>query len=145
VEAAQEEAPFVQQCKGCDIKGHTKENYWKLHPKKRSKYFHKRKKKALIAMDVEERVDNTSDPKGKINCTNLQKEVALVSCSHKEEKAMTELFYIKIHMKQSKVDCLFDTSSQSNLIFSQLIEKLWMETQDHLHPYPLARLGNTIF
>jgi hypothetical protein len=46
-------------------------------------------------VDVEERVDNTSDLEGKINCTNLQKEVALVGCSHKEEKEMTELFALK--------------------------------------------------
>jgi hypothetical protein len=89
-------------------------------------------------MDVEERVDSTSDPEGKINCTNLQKEVALVGCNHKEEKAMTELFCIKYHMKQSKVDCLFDPGSQSNLIYAQLVEKLGLETQDHLHPYPMG-------
>jgi hypothetical protein len=43
-------------------------------------------KKALISVDDEERVDNTSDQEGKINCTNIQKEVPLVSCSHKEEE-----------------------------------------------------------
>jgi hypothetical protein len=82
-----------------------------LHHEKCPKYFQKRKKKALISVDVEERVDNTSDPEGKINCTNLKKEVALVGCSYKEDKTITELFYIKIHMKQSKVDCLFDLES----------------------------------
>jgi hypothetical protein len=61
-------------------------------------------------------VEITSDPEGNINCTNLQKEVALFGCNYKEEKVMTELLCIKIHMKQNKVDCLFDPSSQSNLI-----------------------------
>jgi hypothetical protein len=51
---------------------------------------------------------------------------------------MTKLFCIKIHMKQSKVNCLFDLSSQSNLISTQLVEKLGLETQDHPHPYPLG-------
>jgi hypothetical protein len=64
--------------------------------------------------------------------------VALVGCNHKEEKEMTELFYIKIHMKQSKVDCLFDPGSQSNLISAQLVEKFGLETQDHPHPYRLG-------
>jgi hypothetical protein len=138
VETTQEETPSIQQCKGCDRKGHTEENCWKLHPEKCPKYFQKKKKKALISVDVEEWVDNTSDLEGNINCTNIHKEVALVSCSHKEEKVMTELFCIKIHMKQSKVDCLFDPGSQSNLISTQLVEKLGLETQDHPHPYPLG-------
>jgi hypothetical protein len=71
VVATQEETPSIQQCKGCDRKGHMKENCWKLHPEKRPKKFSKKKKKALISMDVEERVDSTSDPEGKINCTNI--------------------------------------------------------------------------
>jgi hypothetical protein len=56
-------------------------------------------------------VDNTSDLEGNIKCTNIQKEVELVGCSHKEENAMTEFFCIKIHMKQNKVDFLFDLDS----------------------------------
>jgi hypothetical protein len=51
---------------------------------------------------------------------------------------MTELFCIKIHMKQNIVDCLFDLGSQSNLISAQLVEKLGLETQDHPQPYPLG-------
>ena len=50
---------------------------------------------------------------------------------------MTKLFCIKIHMKKSKVDCLFDLGSQSNLIFEKLVEKIRLESQDHPHPYPL--------
>jgi hypothetical protein len=64
--------------------------------------------------------------------------VALAGCNHKEEKDMIELFYNKIHMKQRKVDFLFDLGSQSNLISSQLVENLGLETQDHMHPYPLG-------
>jgi hypothetical protein len=51
---------------------------------------------------------------------------------------MSESFCIKIHMKQRKVDCLFDPSSQSKLISTQLVEKLGMETQYHPHPYSLG-------
>jgi hypothetical protein len=111
VAATQEETPSIQQCKGCDKKGHAEENCWKLHLEKRPKYFLKKKKKSLIPLDVEEWVDNTSDLEGNINWTNLHKEVALVGCSHKEKKVMTELFCIKIHMKQIKVDCFFDLGS----------------------------------
>jgi hypothetical protein len=54
VAETQEETTSIQQCKGCDQKGYTEENSWKLHPEKRPKYFQKRKKKALISVDVEE-------------------------------------------------------------------------------------------
>jgi len=72
-------------------------------------------------MDDEEQVDKTSDLEGNINWTNIQKEVALVGCNYKEEKVMTKLFFIKMHMKKSKVDCLFDSGSQSKLISPQLV------------------------
>jgi len=108
VVATQEEIFSIQQFKVCDRKGQTEGKCWKLHPEKCLKYFQKRKKKAMISVDIEERVDNTSDLEGNINCTNIQKEVVLVGCNHKEKKTMTKLFCIKIHMKQNKVDYLFD-------------------------------------
>jgi len=51
---------------------------------------------------------------------------------------MDELFCIKIHMKQRNMDCLFDPSSKSNLISMHLVERLGMEIQYHIHPYPLG-------
>jgi hypothetical protein len=129
----QEATPFFKQCKDCEKQGHTKEDYWKLHPEKFPKNFEKRKKKkALINIDVEERVDNTLYLQGNIGCTTLQKELAQVGYNHKEEKEMIELFYIKIHMKQSKLYCLFDLDSQSNFIIAQLVEKLSLDTHDPL-------------
>jgi hypothetical protein len=89
-------------------------------------------------VDVEEWVDITSYLEGKIICANIHKDVAFIDYSYKEEKVITELFYIKIHMKQSKVDCLFYPGSQSNLIYVHLVERLGLETQDHSHPYPLG-------
>jgi hypothetical protein len=57
-------------------------------------------------VDIEERVDNTADLEGNISFTNIQNEVVLVGRGHKEEKVMIELFCIKIHMKQSMMDCV---------------------------------------
>jgi len=51
---------------------------------------------------------------------------------------MTELFHVKIHMRQAKVDCLFDPSLQSNLISAQFFYKLGLETYNHPQPYPLG-------
>jgi len=134
----QEETLPLQQFKGCDQKGHTEDNCWKLNYEKHPKYFKKNKKATLISVDAKEWVDTTSDLEGNINFTNIQKEVALVGCSHKEEKVMTELLCTKNHMKHNKVYCLFDPSSHSNLISTQMVEKLGMDTRDHPHPYPLG-------
>ena len=49
-------------------------------------------------------------------CTPVQKEVNLSSLHHKEEKEMTQLFHINIHIMKTKVDALLDSTSQYNLI-----------------------------
>lgn len=50
----QQETHFVNQCKGCNRKGHTEEDCWKLNPEKSPKYFQKgKKKKVLTIVDVE--------------------------------------------------------------------------------------------
>jgi hypothetical protein len=45
--STQEETPSIQQCKGCDRKGHTEENCWKLHLEKCPKYFEKKEEKNI--------------------------------------------------------------------------------------------------
>jgi hypothetical protein len=65
----------------------------------------------MLSLDVEEGLDNTLEQEGNINCINMQKEVALVNCNHREEKVMTNCFCIKIHMKHNIWYCLFDSSS----------------------------------
>jgi hypothetical protein len=56
-----------------------------------------------------------------ISCTNIQKEVALINDSPKNKKDMTKLFHVYIHMRQDKVDYLFDLNSQLNLTSTQLV------------------------
>jgi hypothetical protein len=56
-----------------------------------------------------------------ISCTTIQKEVALINDSPKKKKDMTKLFHDYIHMRQAKVDYLFDLDSQLNLISTQLV------------------------
>jgi len=94
-----EGTPSIKKCKGCDQKGDTEEKFWKMHLEKCPKHFQKRKKKTFLSMDPKEWVENTLNLEGNINFNNIHKEVALVSHSHKQEKEMNDLFYIKIHMK----------------------------------------------
>ena len=53
---------------------------------------------------------------------------------------MTKLFHIKIQVKKTKIDGLFDSSSQEKLIAAELVKKLGLEVRDQPNPYPL-RMG----
>ena len=62
----------------------------------------------------------------------------LSSLDHQEEKEMTKLFHIKIQVKKTKISSLFDSSSQVNIIATDLVNKLGLEVHDHPSPYPLG-------
>jgi hypothetical protein len=51
---------------------------------------------------------------------------------------MTKLFHIKIQVKKTKIDALFDSSSLDNLLSMDLVSKLGLEVHDHPSPYPLS-------
>jgi hypothetical protein len=76
--------------------------------------------------------------------TYVQKEVNLSSLHHQEEKDMTKLFHIKIRVKKTKIDTLFDSGSQDNLIAVDLVKKLELEVHDHPCPYPLGWVNKDV-
>jgi hypothetical protein len=51
---------------------------------------------------------------------------------------MTKLFHIKIQVKKTKIDALFDSSSQANHIAANLVSEIGLEVHDHPSPYPLG-------
>jgi hypothetical protein len=51
---------------------------------------------------------------------------------------MTKLFPVMIQVKKTKVDTLFNSSSQANLTVEDLFNKLGLEVHDHPNPYPLG-------
>jgi hypothetical protein len=57
---------------------------------------------------------------------------------HKEEKEIKKPFHIKIQVKNTKVDALFDSDSQAKFIVDDLVTKLGLEFHDHPSPYPLG-------
>jgi hypothetical protein len=79
-----------------------------------------------------------SDVYGNIVFTLVQKEVNLSSLHHHEEKEMTKLFHIKILVKKTKMDTMFDSSSHANFIATDLVNKLGLEVCDNPSPYPLG-------
>jgi hypothetical protein len=56
----------------------------------------------------------------------------------RQEKERIELFHIRVVSKHTKIDTLFDTGSQANLISKQTVNKLKLETIPHPKPYPLG-------
>ena len=57
-----------------------------------------------------------------------------------EKKKRVELFHIRIISKHTKIDTLFDSGSQANLISEELVRKFGLETKNHPKPYPLRWL-----
>jgi hypothetical protein len=64
--------------------------------------------------------------------------VNLSSLHHQEEKDMTKIFHIKIQVKKMKIDSLFDSSSQANLIEVDLVINIALEVHNYPKTYPLG-------
>jgi len=94
----------------CNIDKHTEEKCWKLHleinPKNKKKG---NKRKNLMATNSSNQVEIISDMDEKVICTSLKKEVNLSSLQQHEEKEMTKLFHIKIQVKKTNIDALFES------------------------------------
>jgi hypothetical protein len=56
---------------------------------------------------------------------------------HKGEKEMTKLFHIKVQVEKTKVDDLFDSNLEANLIAVNLVNKILLELHDHPISYKL--------
>jgi hypothetical protein len=56
----------------------------------------------------------------------------------RQEKERIKLFHIRVVSKHTKIDTLFDTGSQANLIYEDTVKKLKLETIPHPKPYPLG-------
>jgi hypothetical protein len=106
------------RCNHCNIDGHTKEKCCKLHPELNPKNHKKEaKKNNLLAKNPSNRVESSLDVDENMFFTSIQKEVSLGSHHHQEEKDMTKFFHIKIQVKKTKIDALFDLGSQDNCRF----------------------------
>jgi hypothetical protein len=51
---------------------------------------------------------------------------------------MTKQFHIKIEVKKTKIDALFDFGSNDNIMVADLVTKLELEVCDHPIPYRLG-------
>jgi hypothetical protein len=60
------------------------------------------------------------------------------------EKERIEIFHIRVISKHTKIDTLFDTASQANLISEDIVKKLDLETTPHPKPYPLGWICDNV-
>jgi hypothetical protein len=135
-------------CKHCSKDGHDEDHYWKLHPERRPKKFcNKNKGKSKTAATIQHDLGSDSSGETKITAMDYQGNGSIASTSSssnnninvtRQEKERIELFHIRVVSKHTKIDTLFDTRSQANLISEETVKKLKLETIPHPNPYPLG-------
>jgi hypothetical protein len=133
-------------CKNCSKDCHDEDHCWKLHLERRPKKFGNNKKgKSKTVATVQHDLGSDSSDKTKITAMGYQGNGSNASTSSssninvtQQEKERIELFHIRVVSKHTKIDTLFDTGSQANLISKETVKKLKLETIPHPKPYPLG-------
>ena len=93
---------------------------------------------------VEHDLRSDSGDETKITTMGLKgKHVASTSTSNcsndtHDEDTRIKIFHIRVVSKHTKIDTLFDSGSQANLISKYLVKKLALEIIIHPRPYPLG-------
>jgi hypothetical protein len=65
--------------------------------------------------------------------------VKLSILHHQEEKEIMEkLFHIKIHVKKTKINTIFYSTSQDNILAMDIVRNLGLEVENHPRPYSLG-------
>jgi hypothetical protein len=123
----------------CNINGQIEEKCWKPHLEMNPKN-HKKdsKKKNLLATNSSNQIKRNSDVYENNLCILVKKEVNLSSLHQWEEKEMNKHFHIKIQVKKTKINVMFNSGSQVNLIAIDLVNKHGLEVRNHPKPYPLG-------
>jgi len=58
-----------------------------------------------------------------------------------DERKRSKLFHIRVISKHNKIDTLFDSGFQVNLIFEKTVKTLGLETKPHPKPFLLRRVS----
>lgn len=134
--------------------GHDESKCWKIHQELKPKMFLKEKdeKKAIAAVQ-QNLVSNSGDERriifmvmiGKTSDTSSHSKTIASSSNinPSNEDKRVELFNIRITSKHTKIDTMFDSGSQENLISKYLVKSLGLETWNHPRPYPLGWINKS--
>eukprot|EP00253_Pinus_taeda_P034566 PITA_34566 len=135
-------------CTHCKKDRHDDEHCWILHSELKSKKFEGKKKKTVAAIQKdlgsdsgdETTIANTSI-KGKNSDASTSNSAQSITDEENERKR-SELFHIRVISKHQKIDTLFDSGSQVNLISEAIVKKLRLSSTPHKKPYPLGWLND---
>ena len=138
-------------CKHCSKPGHEEKNCWKLYPEKRPQFNKSKwKQKTAATTSTPQNLGEDSGDETKITAMGLknlkEKEIetqASTSTSNchvqaPNEEERIELFHVRVISKHTKIDTLFDSGSEANLISEDLVKQLKLETIPHPKPYILG-------
>jgi hypothetical protein len=119
-------------CKHCSKDGHDEDHFWKLHPEKRPKKFGNKGKPKTVPT-IQWDLGSDSGDETKITAMGYQGKGSIASTSSssssilnetQQEKERIEIFHIRVVSKHTKIDTLFDTGSQANLIFEYTCQEI---------------------
>jgi len=110
--------------------GHDDEHYWILHLELRPKKSEGKKKKTITTIQKDlgsDSGDETTIAATSIKCKNSEASTSnsiqsIIDEEH--ERRIHELFHIRYVSKYQNIDTLFDSGSQVNFIFKEIVRKL---------------------
>eukprot|EP00253_Pinus_taeda_P022396 PITA_22396 len=131
-------------CTHCKKEGHYEAHYWSLHLERKPKKFGGRKKKNVVA--IQQDLGSDSGDETKVTTTGIKGKDSKASIinsaeyvdNESNERERNEIFRIRVISKHNKIDTLFDSGSQVNLISETIVNKLGLQTKPHEKPYPLG-------
>jgi len=115
-----------------------------LHPELRPNKFDNKGKQKIVSTTQQDLGSDSSDEikittigiKGiSSNASNSSSNESLESLN---DKKMNYLFQIRVIINHNKLDTLFYSGSQVNLIYEEIVKKLNLETTPHVKPYALG-------
>ena len=125
------------------LRNFRKKRRQKRHPELKPEKFQKKEDKKTNAATIQHDLGSDSRDETKVVATSIQRKIPSCSVSRNEpvfdERKRSELFHITVISKHTKVDTLFDSGSQANLISEEIAKKLQWETKLHSKPYPLGK------
>ena len=113
-----------------------------MKPKKLN---NKGKEKAIAI--IQEDLGSNSGDETKIKAMGIKGKESISSTSISNchtstpnEETSIELFHVRVIAKNTKIDTLFNSGSQANLIFEDILKKLNLQTILHPKSYPLGSI-----
>jgi len=135
-------------CTHCKKEGHDDEHYWILYPELRPRKSEGKKKK--VAATIQKDLGSDSGDEIIIAATGIKGKNSKASTSNsahsvideEHERKRHDLFNIQVISKNQKIDTLFDSGSQVNLISEAIVKKIGLATTPHKKSYPLGWLND---